>query len=248
MWIARPNPVLAALSVATLFLATPLEAQLTKASATENIACGSSWNNRRTCPTSGYIERIDLVSDLSGRCRLNSTWGVSRSEIWTRNGCRGDFRVLYRGDASTVAEGVETITCGRTDGTQSECRIAANATRLRLVRNLGQSSCLQGRNWGYSEGVLWTNRGCRGEFEVGYGGNAAVAVPSARVVTCGNLSDGRVTCDARGTISTARLVNELSKGRCRPGLTWGFSTTEIWTTNSCQAEFEITYREGTQLR
>jgi hypothetical protein len=237
----RLPALVAAVTFATM-LAGPLEAQLTKASATENIACGSSWNARRTCTTSGYIERIDLVRDLSGRCRLNSTWGATRSEIWTSDGCRGDFRVLYRGDASTAAEGFETMTCGRTDGTQAECRLDANATRIRLVRNLGRSSCQQGSNWGYSNGVLWTNRGCRGEFEVSYAGNAAIGATPTRVMTCGSQSDGRILCDARGTISTARLVNELSKGRCRPGLTWGFSSTEIWTTNSCQGEFEVSYR------
>jgi len=232
----------AAVVFATLF-AAPLEAQLTKTSSTENIACGSSWNARRTCSTSGYIDRIDLVRDLSGRCRLNSTWGATRSEIWTSDGCRGDFRVVYRGDASSAeAAGFETVTCGRTDGTQAECRLDTRATRIRLLRNLGRASCQQGMNWGYSDGMLWTNRGCRGEFEVGYSGSASVAATPTRVLTCGSQSDGRVACDARGTISAARLVNELSKGRCRPGLTWGFSSTQIWTTNSCQGEFEVSYR------
>ena len=61
---------------------------------------GNGRNNGRgstiTCNTGGRIAGVRLVrSDNASRCRQGNTWGWSGREIWTKNGCRGDFEVTW---------------------------------------------------------------------------------------------------------------------------------------------------------
>src|SRR5205823_413219 len=35
---------------------------------------------------------------------------------------------------------------------------------VRLSRNLGNSECAQGSSWGYDNGGVWVDKGCRAEF------------------------------------------------------------------------------------
>ena len=60
------------------------------------------------------------------------------------------------------------INCGDRDGTQVQCRTDGYATDVRLVRNMGTTSCREGSNWGHTDSFIWTNRGCVGQFEVTY--------------------------------------------------------------------------------
>jgi hypothetical protein len=52
--------------------------------------------NTFTCNAGGRIADARLVrADNANRCRLGNTWGYSGRQIWTKNGCRGDFEVTY---------------------------------------------------------------------------------------------------------------------------------------------------------
>lgn len=64
------------------------------------IICGASSRNSASgtvsCNAGGRIATARLVrSDDRSRCRQGSTWGWSGREIWTKNGCRGDFEVAW---------------------------------------------------------------------------------------------------------------------------------------------------------
>jgi hypothetical protein len=224
----------------------PLAAQ---ASHTDDVACGTSAGVRQTCTTGGTVANVEVVRDLSGRCRRNATFGHTGSQIWTTDGCRGDFRVRYRGGGPDGGTGATMITCGRSDGTQVECRTGGYATSVRLVRSLGQTSCTQGRNWGHTDSFIWTNRGCMGQFEVTYqDGEANAGGLKPRVIDCGTTTGDRVSCNAFGSVASVRIVRELSNRRCRQGRTWGFSANDLWTTGGCRAQFEVTYRGAAQPR
>ncbi len=238
--------LVAAGAVLTLASPGPIAAQ---ASTTENVACGSSSGQRQTCRTSGTIANVDVVRDLSGNCRRNRTFGNSGSELWTSDGCRGDFRVRYRGGPGAPDGGgaTATISCGRSDGAQVECRTGGYATDVRLLRNAGDVGCREGSNWGHTDSFIWTNRGCRGEFEVTFAANAGggdggnVGGLKPRVITCGSEATAKVSCNAFGPVDRVRMVRELSNRRCRQGSTWGFTSNDIWTLRGCRAEFEVTY-------
>lgn len=62
------------------------------------------------------------------------------------------------------------ITCESTNNRRNSCPVETRG-RVRLVRQLSDSSCLG--NWGYGRDRIWVRNGCRAEFSVGdrrYGG------------------------------------------------------------------------------
>lgn len=63
--------------------------------ATRTITCGNSAGAAMSCNPMGTVSSIRLLRDLSGRCRQNSTWGFTQSDLWVRQGCHGQFEVSY---------------------------------------------------------------------------------------------------------------------------------------------------------
>jgi hypothetical protein len=79
---------------------------------------------------------------------------------------------------------------------------------------------------------------------------AALAIPShplaaqsssSRVIECGTDSRQRSHCVAGGEIVSARLVQDLSFGRCGPAGTWGWHGDTLWADNACRGRFEVRY-------
>ena len=136
------------------------------------ITCGVASGQYAACRGGGPIREVRLSRDLSGagRCTPPQSWGHSTVEIWTRNGCRGEFQVIYQNGAgrSTPPGSVRVIACGLITGQQTQCKTGGYASSVRLVRDPSGGRCRPGQTWGYTETFIWTNGGCRGEFEVTY--------------------------------------------------------------------------------
>jgi hypothetical protein len=193
------------------------------------------------------VSSVRLVRDLSGwkQCRQNTNWGYDESSIWVDRGCQAEFEVIPSSNAPPrPLPGAKTrrIPCGSTSGAQVECKTNGEATKVVLIRDLGgRSQCRQGFNWGHTGTFIWTNRGCRAEFEVTY--QAAPPAGNTRRITCGSTSGSRVSCNAFGEVSNVVLIRDLSGLRlCRQNSTWGFTEADIWANRGCRGEFEVTYR------
>jgi hypothetical protein len=82
----------------------------------------------------------------------------------------------------------ETIRCESRDGRRHNCRANTNGG-VRLVRQLSNTPCVQGRTWGISGGSIWVDNGCRGEFQLRYGsgtsGSSSGGGPSAGAIIGG---------------------------------------------------------------
>jgi hypothetical protein len=138
---------------------------------TRRITCGTPTGARVSCNAFGQVSNVVLIRDLTwgNRCRQNSTWGFTESDIWANQGCKAEFEVTYR--AAPPAGNTRRITCGTTTGAQLECKTNGEATNVVLIRDLsGRNLCRQGSNWGFTDSFIWANRGCRGDFEVTYRG------------------------------------------------------------------------------
>ena len=68
------------------------------------------------------------------------------------------------------------------------------------------------------------------------------STPSSRVVQCGTESSQRVLCAAGGEITSARLVRDLSSGKCGPAGSWGWTSNAVWADNGCRGDFSVSYR------
>jgi hypothetical protein len=210
-------------------------------STTTSVTCGTTTGQQVTCATNGYATGVRLVRDLSnGRCREGQSWGHTDSFIWTNRGCRGQFEITLQGEPGSEQTGPTVISCGSTTGRQVVCETEGIATSVTLQRDQSNGSCRQGSTWGYTESFIWTNQGCRGEFEVTYRDGGGTGGDVARRVTCGTTDQLRLACRPGGAVKTARLLRELSTSRCRQNSSWGFGGDSVWVGNGCVAEFSLT--------
>lgn len=129
---------------------------------------------------------------------------------------------------------------------------------VRLVNQLSDSPCIQGRTWGYDRNSIWVDKGCRAEFEIGSGidrtpfgyapsprhheyepfSSPQPAVGPPRQIRCESNDRGYNYCPA-DTSGGVRLIRELSKSPCVRWQSWGFDDSGIWVDKGCRAVFEI---------
>lgn len=139
------------------------------------VVCESRSAAREQCRVPGATA-VRLNKQYSASpCRLDQSYGVGSGHIWVSNGCRGEFGVTVGraqmgrpedGSGLPASPGLANqVTCESKAGERTACPIPQGA-RVRLVRQLSETPCTEGRTYGTSYGVLWVTEGCRGEFEV----------------------------------------------------------------------------------
>ena len=226
------------------------------------VRCESRDGDTRECGT-GFRGRAELVENLSDtRCVEGRNWGnTGRGSIWVQGGCRGVFAEAgtyggayggaYGGGQSDGRRGVR---CESDDGRQRECGVPGRG-RVELVRQLSDTRCIEGRNWGQMNGGVWVNQGCRGEFAAtggggggggydgvremgGYGGGAAAGYGGGRSITCASEGGRTTTCAWDPRMGQPRLLEKLSDSDCREGVSWGMSGPgELWVSRGCRGRF-----------
>jgi hypothetical protein len=65
----------------------------------------------------------------------------------------------------SAQDGGRTFSCESTSGQRQYCPSDVS-NGVRMVRQLGDTSCVEGYNWGGDQHGVWVDRGCRAEFEV----------------------------------------------------------------------------------
>jgi hypothetical protein len=74
----------------------------------------------------------------------------------------------------SAAAAAHMVACSSKPGARTDC--AADTSKgVALVRSTGESPCLLGKTWGYTDRGVWVSDGCAGEFFVG----SEVKVPEA---------------------------------------------------------------------
>lgn len=131
----------------------------------------------------GYVRLAKRLSDKP--CIQGRSWGYDRNGIWVSDGCRAVFEVgrdnrrddrwdrsdrWDRRDDRDRWTGNDTVKVESDDGRRRYKRVDTRGG-VRLVRQLSDKPCVQGRSWGYDRDEIWVDRGCRAVFEVGRGSN-----------------------------------------------------------------------------
>ena len=156
-------------------------------SSAQTISCSSDDGRRHYCATEtrGRVRLVQQHSDSP--CREGYSWGSDRRGVWVDHGCRGDFAVEERRggwggwgqdrdrdrdrdwdrdrDRSGYNQG-QVISCASDDGRRHYCQ-ADTRGRVQLLKKQSDSSCQEGRSWGYDERGIWVDHGCRADFQVG---------------------------------------------------------------------------------
>ena len=201
--------------------------------------CESKDNRTRECSTGGR-GGARLVRQLSDApCVQGRSWGTTRSGVWVSNGCRGEFVITGYGPGPgrpDYGSGGQTFRCESRDDRTQRCS-ASTRGGVRLVRQLSDSPCIEGRSWGYDGSGVWVSDGCRAEFQSGYGGGGWGG-DAGRTVRCESKDDRSRRCDVpvgRGV----QLIRQLSDTRCVQGENWGWDARGIWVSRGCRAEFHV---------
>lgn len=138
------------------------------------------------------------------------------------------------------------VRCESRDYRQVYCDVDARGG-ARIVRQLSDTACIEGRNWGWDRRGIWVSAGCRAEFELGGrpaggppfgGGHGPGPVGGGQIVRCESRDYAQVYCagDTRGGV---RLVRQLSSSACVEGRTWGADRRGLWVRGGCRGEFEF---------
>ncbi len=133
------------------------------------ITCESKKGRYAYCQTD-TVGRVRIERQLSDSpCRQYYTWGADGDGrgVWVADGCRAVFVVeSYRPPYPGPEGGGRTITCKSEGFEYRHCRVERRYNRIRVERQLSDTRCVQGDNWGIERGGIWVDRGCAAEFSV----------------------------------------------------------------------------------
>ena len=138
--------------------------------------------------------------------------------------------------------------CDSTDGHYKECAVGL-AESVTVARQWSKTKCVRGQNWGYENGVIWVDEGCRADFNV-YASALGMTSSSARgrmraadtitqTLVCESIDGNRRHCLA-DTTGTVKLTKRLSKSSCDFKNDWGWDANGVWVSHGCRAEFQVT--------
>lgn len=143
-----------------------------------------------------------------------------------------------------------SLRCESSNGRYKLCQAAVSG-HVRLLRELSRSDCAAGRTWGWSNGGIWVDKGCRAEFAY-IAQDARGAYGRGRdwrdgdEIVRGSLrcesSSGRSNFCAAPIIGDVRMTKQLSRAPCRYGDTWKFDRKGISVRDGCRAEFSFDAR------
>jgi len=239
MLLARHAILAALLAAAPLVSAAlPAAAQSGWNDGSGTVTCSSDDNRRQQCATP-FRGRAALVKNLSDtRCVEGRNWGSGNGYIWVDDGCRGRFASVGWGDGNGYGNG-QTIRCESADNRSRTCRTGWRGAVL--VRQLSDTRCVEGRNWGSGNGSIWVNDVCRGEFAEGRGGwgngNGNGNGNGGYSITCSSDDGRRRTCAWDDRQGRPTVIKQLSDTPCAEGRNWGYYGGTLWVNAGCRARF-----------
>jgi len=133
-----------------------------------------SYGNRYNFCSANITGKVRLQRQLSeDDCVKGRTWGVDCDGIWVDRGCRAEFHIEHSewhdryGGPDRRDRPTRYMTCESYDKRYNHCP-ARITEGVRLIRNLSDTDCRKGKNWGYDSHGIWVDDGCRAEFEINF--------------------------------------------------------------------------------
>ena len=147
----------------------------------------------------------------------------------------------------------DRIECTSRDYRYERCDV--NWSDAQLVRQVSNTRCIRGQNWGVDRRGLWVDRGCGGVFAATGRRPGGSNGYNQQGPGAGWDRDIRLSCSSNdfryrfcqvdlGAAGKARITRQLSQTACIEGRTWGSNRAGIWVDNGCAAEFTVGRRSG----
>ena len=238
--------LLLALMVAAL---TPLSANIAVAQVSER---AYAPENIGQLPVSDQVRVIEKEYREQSRGRdipddqLDFYLDQIKHSRWTFSKIKNDIATSLRGQGGgnngwrppTGGNWQATsIICSSTDRRYRECRTPFRG-RARLTQNISDTRCVEGRNWGARNGLVWVDDGCRARFSDsgnGWGDN------NGQTFRC-ESQDNRLRECRKPSSGHVLLVRNLSNQQCIEGRNWGQKSNTVWVSSGCRGEFRM--RDG----
>ena len=235
-------------------------------------SCESNDGRYRECRVDTR-QGVQLVRQTSRtQCVEGQSWGITRNGVWVDRGCRAEFVVGgagygnngygngygYGGNNSYYRNGA--VLCESPRGRHNRCLIDTRYGVV-IVRQLSDTRCREGHNWGAERGEVWVDHGCRAEFAPasgrygnngnGYGNSYGNRYPqnsygygqggyggglNGQVFICSS-NDGRRSYCRTNVYRGVELLRQTSRSACVRGQSWGFDRGGVWVSNGCRGEF-----------
>lgn len=166
---------------------------------------------------------------------------------------RGDWRPGAGWDRDIA------VRCASQNFGYNMCQIdTGRGSRVSLERQISDTRCVEGRNWGFNRAGVWVNGGCEGVFRVSRrwsgddhdrhmaGGGDWHPGPNwdrAIRVRCASQNFSYSMCQVdTGRGGDVRIERQISDTRCIEGRTWGWNRAGVWVDGGCEAVFRVDRR------
>ena len=205
-----------------------------------DVVCESQDNRTRECRTP-FRNPVVAETLSNAACIEGRTWGSrGPGNVWVTDGCRARFVEGRGGNYPGPSGNQSVVRCESNDGRTQECAVPRGA-RMVISRQLSDTRCVEGRNWGARQNRIWVTDGCRAEFVAanGWGGGGGQGGNGqGREVTCESDDHRDNSCNWNARWGRPVLLEQLSDVRCREGYTWGYDgRNNLWVTRGCRGRF-----------
>ena len=230
-------------------------------------ACESNDGRYRECRVDTRMG-VQMVRQTSRtQCIEGQSWGINRNAVWVDRGCRAEFVVgtsgygygnsgyPYGNYGNNNAYQTGVVTCESPRSRHNRCPIDTRHGVV-MVRQLSDTRCREGHNWGAERGEVWVDHGCRAQFApansrygngngygnrypsngYGYGQGGYGNTGNGQVFPCAS-NDGRQNYCRTNVYRGVELLRQTSRSACVQGQTWGFDRGGVWVSNGCRGEF-----------
>jgi len=152
----------------------------------------------------------------------------------------------------------DRIRCESSGGRDQFCRASIGGD-VRVVRQLSNTRCVEGRNWRWDRNGITVRDGCRAEFEFrrdssggswgggggswGSGGGSWGGGGRRDIVTCQSQRGREQFCPA-AIDGDVRVNRQLSDEPCVFRRNWNWNRDGVRVFEGCRAEFSFRPREG----
>lgn len=151
----------------------------------DTIQCSSVGSRPATCAVP-WRDAVLVRQTSRSECVEGRTWGSRRGQIWVDRGCAGVFAAAGRPGAGPGqghgpgpghggggwAPGPDwnkdiRVRCGSPQYRYNMCQVdTGRGSRVFVNRQLSNTRCVEGRNWGWNRAGIWVDQGCSAEFVV----------------------------------------------------------------------------------
>ena len=175
-------------AAASLAAAAGVKAQDRRHDSDGAVECSSQGFKHERCSVPWHDARLERqLSDA--QCVRGQSWGIDRRGLWVDRGCSGRFvsadnrgygrdrhddgRDQHGRDEASAWQPDPgwnhrfSVACESQDGQNHFCQVDLGAAgHATLERQLSQTRCVEGENWGSNRAGVWVTQGCRGEFTI----------------------------------------------------------------------------------